>query len=83
VALPCSRTEHRLPVGETRSPCKFSMATAEVTMLHVLEPADRIDLTNGAKTCIFNPDPPCPGELPVYDTWIMHTISTRALVPVG
>jgi hypothetical protein len=22
----------------------------------VLEPADRIDLTNEAKTCIFNPD---------------------------
>jgi hypothetical protein len=45
-----------LSVGETRSPCKFSVATAEVTMLHVLEPADRIDLTNGAKTCIFNLD---------------------------
>jgi hypothetical protein len=25
-------------------------------MLHARELADRIDLTNGAKTCIFNPD---------------------------
>ena len=45
-----------LSVGETRSSRKFSVAMTEVPMLHVLEPADRIDLTNEAKTCIFNPD---------------------------
>jgi len=35
----------------------FTIPTrGEVTMLHARELADRIDLTNGVKTCIFNPD---------------------------
>jgi hypothetical protein len=56
VKVPHDNAEDTAVRSQNSIALEIRVASSEVTMLHARELADRIDLTNGAKTCILNPD---------------------------